>query len=174
MSSPSHFKSFLSFHIKFDFLNFLKCLSVLSFFNFYVLAGYSVQDCGIAWAPNIQLLGHPPIGHPGYYCKNSGGVEYGCEVCHTLQQGFWHACRWRPAWGARCGDQGLSCGYMSTDCTDEIICSKGYSYYGEYAHCWDDDRRYKCVPDGNQRPITHTVCSKCLQGTAKQSGGPVW
>ncbi|KAH9811131.1 secreted protein [Melampsora americana] len=146
-------------------------LSLLSQFTLHVRAGYSVQDCGLAWAPHVKLTGHPPLSHPGYYCKNSGGVEYGCEICHTFEFGYWHACHFQPAWGFRCGDQALNCGDMAADCRQEIVCGQGYSFYGIYAHCWEDNKRYKCVPGENGRAITRTVCHKCLIGTGG-SGPP--
>ncbi|EGG03541.1 uncharacterized protein MELLADRAFT_124136 [Melampsora larici-populina 98AG31] len=162
---------FTFFHLRHNHFKAFTFLCLIAQFNFHVRAGYSVQDCGLAWAPHVRLIGHPPLPHPGYYCKNSGGVEYGCEVCHTYQYGFWHACSRRPAWGFKCGLQSTSCGYTASDCNEKIICSKGYSYYGIFAHCWDDDQRWKCVPGENGRDITHTICSKCLIGSAA-SGPP--
>lgn len=151
----------------------MKSFTFLSLFTsliFQVHAGYSAQDCGIAWAPNINLVGHPPMSHPGYYCKNSGGVEYGCEVCHTFEHGVWHACHYQPSWGFQCGLQSEDCGFSSSDCRDVVTCTGGYSYYGIYAHCWNDSTRFKCVPAEHGRAITHTVCSKCLVGTASSRG----
>lgn len=163
--------TFTFLHLQINYIKAFTFLSFLASSTFHVRAGYSVQNCGLAWAPHVGLNGHPPLSHPGYYCKNSGGVEYGCEVCHTWQAHSWHPCRYQPAWGFKCGLQSTSCGYTASDCRDSVICSGGYAYYGIFAHCWTDDLRWKCVPGDNGRAISLTVCSKCLIGTA-QSKGP--
>ncbi|KAG0150520.1 hypothetical protein CROQUDRAFT_668433 [Cronartium quercuum f. sp. fusiforme G11] len=135
---------------------------------------YSEQICGNAWAPNVMLMGHPPLRHPGYYCENSGGVVYGCEKCWVVTADrFWQWASIRKPTARHCGFSADQCGYMASECREYIFCDQGFNYQPSWADCYNEGLKYRCVTwDGeNQREVDYTACSNCLLGTAT-SGPP--